>query len=356
MTKIISIVGGMQPSAPTIGTATAGDTTASVAFTASSYIGKGTITYTATSSPGGLTATGASSPLTVSGLTNGTAYTFTVVGNTNYGVASVASAASNSVTPAVSAPPVAGYTVWLDAADASTITIGSGSGASAWTSKTSPAYVWSMSTGAKQPQYNTRTQNGKALLDFNGGFGDKQALTSNSSNGTWKFTTDGDASYFFAFLSDQSPAPGVLMTNNAFGSPGNGAFWGYATSGRLTWDLYFGSAGQTAVGAGFTQPTSSVSTFLIGSILTDPTNGTAANRSFIRYNLGTVYNQNTNTAGPNTSGDPSSNLTVGGSSGAPSNGDYFDGVIGEIIMYNYKLSDSDRNSTISYLMSKWGVS
>jgi hypothetical protein len=95
--------GGMQPSAPTIGTATAGDTSASVAFTASSYIGKGTITYTATSSPGGFTATGASSPLTVTGLTNGTAYTFTVVGNTNYGVASVASAASNSVSPAASA-------------------------------------------------------------------------------------------------------------------------------------------------------------------------------------------------------------------------------------------------------------
>ena len=98
MTRIISIVGGLQPSAPTIGTATAGDTTAVVTFTASTYIGKGTITYTATSSPGGFTGTGSSSPITVSGLTNGTAYTFTVVGNTNYGVASVASAASNSIT------------------------------------------------------------------------------------------------------------------------------------------------------------------------------------------------------------------------------------------------------------------
>jgi hypothetical protein len=113
MTKIISIVGGMQPSAPTIGTATGGDASASVAFTASSYIGKGTITYTATSSPGGLTATGASSPLTVSGLTNGTAYTFTVVGNTNYGVASVASAASNSITPAAASDyeSIATYTL-----------------------------------------------------------------------------------------------------------------------------------------------------------------------------------------------------------------------------------------------------
>jgi hypothetical protein len=103
MTRIISIVGGLQPTAPTIGTATVVDaTSATVAFTASSYIGKGTITYTATSSPGGLTGTSATSPITVSGLTTGTAYTFTVVGNTNYGVASVASAASNSITPAAS--------------------------------------------------------------------------------------------------------------------------------------------------------------------------------------------------------------------------------------------------------------
>lgn len=93
---------GMKPTTPTIGTATDGGTgtTVSVAFTPSTYIGKGTITYTATSSPGSLTGTGSGSPITVSGLTTGTAYTFTVRGTTNYGVASDSSAASNSVTPA----------------------------------------------------------------------------------------------------------------------------------------------------------------------------------------------------------------------------------------------------------------
>lgn len=101
MTRIISIVGGLQPSTPTIGTATAGDTTASVAFTPSTYIGKGTITYTATSSPGSITGTASSSPITVTGLTNGTAYTFTVTGTTNYGVTSIASSSSNSITPAL---------------------------------------------------------------------------------------------------------------------------------------------------------------------------------------------------------------------------------------------------------------
>lgn len=97
-----SLNGGLQPSTPTIGTATDGGTgtSASVAFTPSTYIGKGTITYTATSSPGGFTGTSATSPISVTGLTTGVAYTFTVTGTTNYGVTSIASGSSNSVTPA----------------------------------------------------------------------------------------------------------------------------------------------------------------------------------------------------------------------------------------------------------------
>lgn len=93
--------GGKKPTTPTIGTAVDGGTgtTVSVPFTPSSYIGKGTIQYTAISNPGSFSATSSGSPITVSGLTTGTAYTFTVKGDTNYGVASDFSAASNSVTP-----------------------------------------------------------------------------------------------------------------------------------------------------------------------------------------------------------------------------------------------------------------
>src|SRR3569623_1555465 len=65
-----------NPGAPTIGTATAGDTQASISFSAPASNGGASITgYTVTSSPGGLTGTGTSSPITVTGLTNGTAYT-----------------------------------------------------------------------------------------------------------------------------------------------------------------------------------------------------------------------------------------------------------------------------------------
>ena len=77
-------------------TATDGGTgsTVSVAFTTVT----GATSYGVLSSPGSFTATGTSSPLTVSGLTSGTAYTFQVRG-VNSTSTGPYSAASNSVTP-----------------------------------------------------------------------------------------------------------------------------------------------------------------------------------------------------------------------------------------------------------------
>lgn len=86
------------PNAPTIGTATAGVEDASVTFTAVDPDGFPITSYTVTSSPGGVTATGTSSPIVVTGLTTGTAYTFTATA-TNLAGTSASSNASNSATP-----------------------------------------------------------------------------------------------------------------------------------------------------------------------------------------------------------------------------------------------------------------
>jgi hypothetical protein len=94
---------GSNPAAPTIGTATAGDLQASVAFTPQDNGGSAITSYTVTSSPGDITATGSSSPIVVTGLTGGTGYTFTVRATNKYGT-SPASSSSNSATPTI--PPV----------------------------------------------------------------------------------------------------------------------------------------------------------------------------------------------------------------------------------------------------------
>jgi hypothetical protein len=80
LTFTTSVAPSTIPGAPTIGIATKGNAQAVLTFSAPVSNGGSAITgYTVTSSPGGFTGTGAASPITVTGLTNGTAYTFTVV-------------------------------------------------------------------------------------------------------------------------------------------------------------------------------------------------------------------------------------------------------------------------------------
>ncbi|MFQ6172861.1 cell wall-binding repeat-containing protein [Oryzobacter sp. R7] len=110
-TRTFSIL--TPPGPPTAVTATAGAAQAVVSWTAPVNTGGSTITgYRVTSSPGGITATtSGQTTATVTGLTNGTTYTFTVVAINAQGE-SVSSAASNGVKPlgapaAPAAPTVA---------------------------------------------------------------------------------------------------------------------------------------------------------------------------------------------------------------------------------------------------------
>ena len=89
-----------DPGAPTAVTAVPGDATVSLSWTAPANTGGASIlSYTATASPGGATCatTGATTCL-VTGLRNGTSYTFTVTA-TNIAGTSAASAASTKATP-----------------------------------------------------------------------------------------------------------------------------------------------------------------------------------------------------------------------------------------------------------------
>lgn len=128
------------PGAPTIGTATAGtNNCASVAFTAPACTGRypsGVATYTAISTPGCFTASGAASPLTVTGLTSGTSYTFRVRATGNNGLTGCFSGASNSITATVvtcTTYTSAGTYTWVaptGVTSVAVLAIGGGGGAS----------------------------------------------------------------------------------------------------------------------------------------------------------------------------------------------------------------------------------
>ena len=134
-TEVESLFGTVSaPSTPSTPTASAGDTQATVTFTAPSNGGLSISGYTVTSIPSGGTDTNAGTTAlthTITGLTDGQAYTFTVVATNELGDSS-ASPESNSVTPAV--PPTIDITTGLVAhykmndTDGTTVIDSSGNG------------------------------------------------------------------------------------------------------------------------------------------------------------------------------------------------------------------------------------
>ncbi|MGI8664302.1 MAG: fibronectin type III domain-containing protein [Acidimicrobiales bacterium] len=94
------------PDAPTSISAATGSHQATVSWTPSATHGALPSNYTVTASPGGATAStsGVAQTVDVTGLANGTPYTFTVVANSVAG-ASLASTSSNAVTPVVPSAP-----------------------------------------------------------------------------------------------------------------------------------------------------------------------------------------------------------------------------------------------------------
>jgi hypothetical protein len=151
------------PDAPTIGAATNVGTSraynngsATVAFTAAAKGGTST-SFTATSTPGGLTASGAGSPLTVTGLQSATSYTFAVTG-TNASATGAASAASSSITattvpaaPTIGTPTVASGQSYTGSANVSVPFTAGATGGAAVSTFTVTSSSGGTATGASSP-------------------------------------------------------------------------------------------------------------------------------------------------------------------------------------------------------------
>ena len=241
--------------------------------------------------------------------------------------------------------PVAGYTVWLDAADTATIT-SSGGAVSQWTDKSGNAYAFTQATTAYKPQDGAATQNGKNVLVFDG----TDSLKSTAAASTWTFIHSADSTIFVAYAYSTYDY-GVVLCDNTGTSSAVGFGWQGNTPYNIQWAVtqgtsgYFvaaNSAGNNAINANFTYVTQ----------ISQPTNATTADRSDWRIKQGSAIKNNSSSLNRSTSA-PAESLRVGDFDQGGGYG--LGGKLGEVIIYNSVLSAGDILSNQQYLAAKWGV-
>jgi len=256
--------------------------------------------------------------------------------------------------PALWTPADITTALWLDAADASTITESSGA-VSEWRDKSGGATNFTQGTADARPATGSATLNGKNVLKFDGG---DTLLAGDALDNVWT----GAAFHLFCVAKNDNvtSSNGAILTKTATGADNQRAFAYYIRTSKLqlathyTLDIFnftvvdgstsisnsawtIGTAAYTSTGSGSANTTSRVQMTVDGADQTEVVNSFAGN-------LGTIQNG-------------TAQLAVGsiaGTSGT-TNGSPLAGAIGEIIVTASVLSTLNRQKIEGYLAHKWGL-
>lgn len=229
--------------------------------------------------------------------------------------------------------------LWLDASDTATITSSSGS-VSQWNDKSSNGRNVTQGTGGAQPTTGSFTQNGLNVLSFDGG--DSLAASTASH---WTFLHNG-SSYLFAgvFKVDSLGTTRALWAN----MQGTGTSVGTAFFLQSTNEFRHQVTNGSAVVVSNTAGTLTTSYHVV-SLLADPDNATAADRSSFSVDGGTASANNTSTASPSSSA-VLFRVGIRGTT-VP-----FLGKIGELIFVSgANATETNRVLLRDYLNAKWDV-
>lgn len=228
--------------------------------------------------------------------------------------------------------------LWLDAADADTITL-DGSGVSQWTDKSGNARHATQSTSGSMPIVTSKAINGLDAITFDGSddfltlgtaLGRPSSYTVFAVSRPTKALSNLQA-VFCSMISSGNSRDSCMSLSNDGGS----VFWQYGNSGS-TYRWGYGAAGFTLNVVAqhclvHTNGTQDESVYRDGALLTNGSqDGTAAT--------------NAGTAQP----------TSIGRAGAY-DGWYFGGDIAEVIVIVSAVSTSDRQKVEGYLAHKWGL-
>jgi len=209
--------------------------------------------------------------------------------------------------------------LWLDAADSATITHSSNA-VSNWTDKSGQGNH-ATATSGQEPTTGTRTINNANTLDFDG----SEALLSSN------FVLNNTHS-IFAVVSSDLNGYGRILNSEGYYYLGNG-------NGNNNLASFYGSGNW--YDANTNTPASSLASPTVIGLLSDGTNATP-------YYNGTALDSKSSNMG--------SSVPAGMYIGKQlNNGQFWDGFIAEIIIFNQNQTNPDRPMIEGYLAHKWGL-
>jgi hypothetical protein len=230
---------------------------------------------------------------------------------------------------------VPGCALWLDAADSSTITLGTGTAITAWRDKSANTYTGTL---VNSPTYSSNALNGRPAVSFNGtnqyiNFGN------NLNIGTSQI-------HVFAVLQYNSTADGAIIGKTSFrANAGRWALFRSAADGGLGFSIDVNGSGVGATAR--LADTNTTSRIVYGawdrSVVSLLQTGVTLNSAAL-VNSSSLSNTDPLYIGayPNSTGS------------GPQSGLFFNGIMGEVIVYLGNVSPSQREQIEGYLAWKWG--
>uniref|UniRef100_A0A6C0L8H1 Fibronectin type-III domain-containing protein n=1 Tax=viral metagenome TaxID=1070528 RepID=A0A6C0L8H1_9ZZZZ len=215
---------------------------------------------------------------------------------------------------------IPGCILWLDAADTASIVL-SGSNVTQWNDKSNGGYNFTQATTASQPTYSAMS-NGKNGINL----GTSKSMANSSIPFTTNYT-------IFAIGYTASNGYGRLLNGGSDGL----LFFG-AGNGVTQFATFTGNGGWTDTN------TNSPATSVANLCLMELTNNNTST-GLIPYVNGTAL------TGKNGTTITFTGLTLGQYSG----GQYWNGYVAEILIYNSVLTTIQRQQVEGYLASKWAI-
>jgi hypothetical protein len=213
--------------------------------------------------------------------------------------------------------------LWLDAADTTTIAASSGS-VSQWNDKSGNGYHVTQGSGTKQPTTNSQTINSLNVLSFDG------------SNDSMTNTAVPSIAQPYTYVVVAKESSAITVTKSLLNA--------------------VGGSNIVALFLGGTSPNRRINVFTnTSSVVNGPTlNTTNTNIYFMSGNgasslLGIEGALNTVTI----NGTRASGFQIG--TNATDLGEFFNGLIAEIVYFNRTLTANERTNLFDYLKIKWGI-